>query len=208
MLERADAAGVDELRRAGAGGVRGRAQRLEGGPLERAVDLDGREHEPRHAPAGQVGDHVGGGHGRLTPPALDRDGARAGVDRDHDPLAALVGKRLDQRRVGERRRAQDRAAAPAASTASTSVAWRSPPPACTGTLDRRADPLELLDVDRCPLAGAVEVHDVQRLRALVDPPPRRLARVGVERGLALVVALDEAHGPPAADVDRRVEDQL
>ena len=65
----------------------------------------------------------------------------------------------------------------------------------------------MLEVDRGAGAGAVEVDHVQRLGALPDPAPRGVARVGVERGLALVVALDQAHRAPAADVDRRVEDQ-
>ena len=59
---------------------------------------------------------------------------------------------------------------------------------------------------RRALARAVEVDDVQRPRALVDPAPGGLARVVVERGLALVVALDQPHRAPVADVDRRVED--
>ena len=44
-------------------------------------------------------------------------------------------------------------------------------------------------------------------RALLDPAPRGVERVGVEGGLALVVALDEPHRAAVADVDRRVEDQ-
>ena len=73
-------------------------------------------------------------------------------------------------------------------------------------VDRLADPLDVLDVHRRALARAVEVDDVERPRALVDPAPSGLARVGVERGLALVVALDQPHRAPVADVDRRVED--
>ena len=47
-----------------------------------------------------------------------------------------------------------------------------------------------------PRAGAVEVDDVQRAGALLHPPPRGVERVGVVDGLAVVVALDEAHRMP------------
>ena len=47
---------------------------------------------------------------------------------------------------------------------------------------------------------------MQELRFFSRPPPRGIDRVGVIRGLALVVALQQPHRPPAADVDGGIED--
>ena len=67
----------------------------------------------------------------------------------------------------------------------------------------RGDALEVLEVHRAPVARAVEVHDVQPRRALGDPAPRGLERVGVVDLAALEVALLEPHRLAAEDVDRR-----
>jgi hypothetical protein len=64
----------------------------------------------------------------------------------------------------------------------------------------------VLEVRRDPPPRAVEVDDVQSAGPLLQPPPRGVDRVGVVHGLALVVALDEAHGMSASNVDRRIED--
>ena len=62
------------------------------------------------------------------------------------------------------------------------------------------------EVDRHAGAGAVEVDDVQALRAGGGPAPRGVERV-VAYCVALVeVALRQAHGAAVEDVDRRVED--
>ncbi len=64
----------------------------------------------------------------------------------------------------------------------------------------------MLDVDRRTFAGAVEVDDVERFGALLDPAPGRIERVGVEDGLALVVAAQQAHRLAAADIHRGIQD--
>ncbi len=69
------------------------------------------------------------------------------------------------------------------------------------------DAAHVLEVLRRARARAVEVDDVKPLGPLVRPALRRVERVGVVRGLALVVALHEPHGLAAADIDCRVEDQ-
>ena len=58
----------------------------------------------------------------------------------------------------------------------------------------------------CPRARSVEVDDVQGACALVGPAARRVERVGVERRLALVVALNQPDRASAADVDGGIED--
>ena len=69
------------------------------------------------------------------------------------------------------------------------------------------DPAHVLEVLRRAGAGAIEVDDVEPLGPLLGPALRRVERVGVVRGLPLVVALHEPHGMAAPDIDCRVEDQ-
>ena len=73
-------------------------------------------------------------------------------------------------------------------------------------VDRRRDPPHGLEVPRPAGLGAVEVDDVEEGGPVVGPAPGGVDRVGVVGGLALVVALQQAHRLAAADVDRRVED--
>jgi hypothetical protein len=56
------------------------------------------------------------------------------------------------------------------------------------------------------VAGAVEVDDVQPFGAALHPRARGAERVGVVDGLGAEVALAQADGLAAADVDRGVED--
>ena len=72
---------------------------------------------------------------------------------------------------------------------------------------RFGDPADMVEVLRLARARTVEVDDVQGLGAGLQPALRGVEGVGVERGLAVVVALDQPHRAPVADVDRRVEDQ-
>ena len=73
-------------------------------------------------------------------------------------------------------------------------------------VDRVGDPPHRLEVLRLARLRPVEVDDVQVLGAFLGPARRGVDRVGVVGGLAVVVALEQAHGVAAADVDRRVED--
>ena len=99
-----------------------------------------------------------------------------------------------------------RARAPAASASRTAVSARRPPPYCTGTPQRRGDALAGARGCRRARPRAVEVDDVQRTRALLDPGARGLERVVVVDRLVVEVAPGEAHGLPAGDVDRGIED--
>src|SRR5271167_4811219 len=63
----------------------------------------------------------------------------------------------------------------------------------------------MLQVRRLAALGSVEIDHVQVLRAVLRPPPRSLQRVLVVDGPGGKVALDQAHGLAAEDVDRRVE---
>ena len=58
---------------------------------------------------------------------------------------------------------------------------------------------------RATLARAVQVHHVQGRRPLLGEQPGLRDRVLVEDRLLGEVALHEAHGAPALEVDRRVE---
>src|SRR5262249_32298064 len=75
-----------------------------------------------------------------------------------------------------------------------------------GDADCVDDLLHDLEVPRLAGARAVQVHDVERPGALLHPAPGGVNRVGVEGGLAVVVALHQADRTTAADVDGRVED--
>ena len=118
----------------------------------------------------------------------------------------LGGEALDQGRVGEPRRPEDRPGG-AGGEHRLDVCGNAQ---ATAGLDRDrrafADPGQVLDVDRRALAGAVEIDHVKRLRPLLEPAFSGVDRVGVERRLAVVVALHEAHGFAAADIDRGIED--
>jgi len=67
--------------------------------------------------------------------------------------------------------------------------------------------VEYVKVPGNPRLGPIEVNDVKMTRPFADPAPRRVDRVRVVGGLPRVIALREAHGLAAADVDGRVEDQ-
>ena len=97
-------------------------------------------------------------------------------------------------------------AAPASSTRRDRVGVAQPAADLDRALDRGGDPPHRLEVLRLTRLGAVEVDDVQELGPFAGPALRRVDRVGVVGGLALVVALQQPHRLAAADVDRRVED--
>ena len=88
----------------------------------------------------------------------------------------LGRQRLDQRRVAERCGAEDRAAGAGREHRVDVVGLAQAAADLHRDLDRRADPLDLLDVHRRAVAGAVEVDDVQRRGAL--PTQRRAASLG------------------------------
>ena len=208
VVEGADPARVDQLRPGLGRGLGAGRELVQPRTLERPVDLDRGEDETAAPRGGR------GRRSRRRPrrrwrapsprprPAPARASAATTI---RSPCSAASAST----RAGSESAAVPRIAraAPAASTAATSPASRRPPPTWTGTLDRVADPLDVLDVDRGARAGPVEVDDVQRPRALLDPAPSGVERIGVEGGLALVVALDQPDGAPAADVDRGIEDQ-
>ena len=209
MVELADPARVDQLGAGRSSGIGGIAQRLEPRARERSVDLDRREDEGADPAAARSAITPGGAAPVVSrsqpctatvPPRASAEtttaspcsaasaSTSAGSESAAVPRIARVGA------GGEHRVHVARLAQPAADLHRD----------LTGEL---ADALDVLDVDRGARAGAVEVDDVQCLRALVEPAPRRVERVGVVGRLAVVVALNETHRVAAADVDRRVEDQ-
>ena len=107
---------------------------------------------------------------------LERGGA------DHDPGHAGVEQRLGRRpRRGRPRR---------------------PAPACRTDAGDRGDHRP---VHRLAAARRVEVDDVDPRRAGVGEHPRLADRVVAVDGLAVEVALVQAHAPPVAQVDRGVQ---
>ena len=140
-------------------------------------------------------------------PARERDLAAAGVDRDDDPLAVALQRRVEERpgRAAPRCRSRPAPRRPRAPRRPTSAS-RSPPPTWIGHSTAAA--IRRTASRFCGVArlGAVEVDDVQELGPFAGPARRRVDRVGVVGGLALVVALQQPHRLAAADVDRRVED--
>ena len=194
MLERADAPRVDKLRPGLEGGRRGGAKAVERRPLEGSVDLDGGVDEPAHAPAGEVGDERLHAGLALALPSLDGDPCPSGRRRrrrcDSDARAPATRPAQDPPRPPCRGR---RGSRPRRARRSTASAVRSPPPTWTGTLAAVGDAPHVLEVHRLPRARPVEVDDVQRLGPALDPAPRGVEGVGVERGLTVVVALHQAH---------------
>ena len=66
-------------------------------------------------------------------------------------------------------------------------------------------PPQVLEIRRAALDRAIEVDDMQRARALVDPALRGVERVVVVDRFAREVALHQADGLAAANVDGREE---
>jgi hypothetical protein len=64
----------------------------------------------------------------------------------------------------------------------------------------------VVEVGRASVARPVEVDDVEVARALVDPAPGGVHRVCVVDRLVVVVAAQQPHRVPAANVDRGIED--
>ena len=95
--------------------------------------------------------------------------------------------------------------APAPSASPTASTRAQPAP----VLDRHAgvggDPLELAEVHGPPLAGAVEVDQVQPPGPLLHPPASGVERVGVVLLAPPEVALLEAHRLAAEHVDGGVQ---
>jgi hypothetical protein len=119
----------------------------------------------------------------------------------------LVGEGFDQGRIGESGSPEDRPLGARLERLVDVVGRAHASSDLHGDLDDCADLAHVVEVHRRPDACAVEVHHVKRAGALVDPAQRRLHRVGVEDCLAVVVALNQAHGLAPADVDRRIENQ-
>ena len=140
-------------------------------------------------------------------PARERDLAAAGVDGDDDALAVRRHARAS-RNSGSRSAAVPitTRSAPAASTAATDVGVAQAAADLDRALDRGGDPPHRVEVPRLPRLRPVEVDHVEELGPFAGPARRRVDRVGVVGGLALVVALQQPHRLAAADVDRRVED--
>jgi hypothetical protein len=81
-----------------------------------------------------------------------------------------------------------------------------PPAHLHRNVDGAADGLDELRLHRTPLARAVEIDDVQPARARGLPAPRDRDRIVAVDRLLIELALEETHAPPAAQVDRGVDD--
>ena len=131
----------------------------------------------------------------------------ARVDGHDDPLGAVGGDHPGREAgVAQRRGAEHRARGPRRQDRRDRVGVAQATANLDGDLDRVHDPRDVAHVDRRALARPIEVDDVQRAGAAVDPPPCRVKRVGVIDGLAGEVAAGQAHGAAPADIDRRPED--
>src|SRR5439155_2058067 len=71
-----------------------------------------------------------------------------------------------------------------------------------GNPGRVQDSADGVAVDWMAGLGAVQVHEVQPLCALGDPPPGHVGGVVAEDGFLGVIPLAQAHAAAAADVDR------
>jgi len=113
----------------------------------------------------------------------------------------------DKPAVLERRRAQDD---PANAQAEVGVHRGKVPdtaPQLDGHVDGGQDATNDGVVDGAPLAGAVEIDDVDPLGSRTGPSARHLHGIAAVDGLALEIPLEEPYAPAAADVNGWNDDQ-
>src|SRR4051794_5916779 len=203
VVELADAAGVKPATADDAGDA---LDLVEVGALEHPVLVHVRVDERAHAAVLQALDDRVGGHLRRLLPARGRDVAAAGVDRDDDPVAERAEHVVEEVDVRERGGAEDHPLRAGAQR----VADRGQGAQAAAVLDRHGqlvgDPLEVVQRLGRAALRAVEVDDVQKAGALVDPRPGGGQRVVLVDGLRVEVPADQPHGLALGDVDGGVED--
>ena len=135
----------------------------------------------------------------MRPPRTSTDTTTRVAVRGHD--------RVEEVDVAQRRRPDDH---PLRARRAAPSPPRRRPAARRRTAPARPcprDPAQVPERRRHARARAVEVDHVQEARARRHPRPRGRERVVVVDGLVLEAPVREPHGPAAADVDGRVEDQ-
>ena len=95
---------------------------------------------------------------------------------------------------------------PAANASSRSVNWRSPPPSWIGTSTAARICATASRLIGLPCDSAIEIDDVEPLRAGLHPTARGARGIAVVRRLAIEIALDETDATAAPDIDCRIED--
>ena len=133
-------------------------------------------------------------------PARNRGLAGAGVDGDDQIVRAGGQRGGEEARVAERGGAEDDSRDADCAVAGDGFGVAHAAADLHGDAEG-GDSLDSVGVHGPPLARAVEIDDVQPLRALFDPAARGVGGVLIEDGLAVVIALGEAHAASAADVD-------
>ncbi len=159
----------------------------------RPVALDVGVEDRGGAPAVDLRGELGRQSAAVLEPALHRHSSTARVDGDDDPVGTLGAERSDQLGILDGGGAEDhplRARAPPAlgrlSVAHAAAHLHAQPGARE---DRRDD----LGVDRTPLAGPVQIDDMQTLRALRFELRRHGRGIGAVDGDGVVVPAMKAH---------------
>src|SRR5262249_53789143 len=132
-----------------------------------------------------------------------RDAPLPGVDAEHHLTGEPPADALEPAGVFERTRADDDPGhAPGERLRDVGLG---PQPAAelAGDAGGPDDAAHTLAVDGAPLAGAVQVHDVQRFRPLPDPAAGHGGGVAAEDRLPGVVPLPQPHTLAAPQVDGR-----
>src|SRR4051794_39145061 len=206
IVERADAAGVDEARMGLLGGPREIRQFLDRRPAQRAVHLNRSEHERPNAACREVGKCLRRRRGGVALPSLDGHMPAARIETDDDSLAMVLRERGHETGLGQRRGPEHDAICARLQGRRD----RAGVPQSAADLDRhlglRGDPAHLLQVPRFTFARTVQIDDVKRSRSLLQPAACGVERVVVVGRLTPVVALKQPDGVTIPDVDRRIED--
>jgi hypothetical protein len=136
-------------------------------------------------------------------PALRRHHAVSGIDPKYDPVRELLTKRIEPFRRLKRPCADHHSLESPGKSASNLIFS----PQSAAKLARYAtgphDGLDTLGIHGPAIAGAIQVHQVEKRRSLFDPQPRHGRRVIAKNGLLLVVSLPQPDAASAANVDGR-----
>ena len=161
-----------------------------------------------NAPVLELGHQVDRRRGRSLAPALDGDHAVLGVDTGDDVVGVRRHGRLAKRRVTHERAAEHETRRPCIQIALERLHAANAAADLDLDVCLAGDARDDVDVRGCAIARAIEVDDVDALRAGILEEPCLRDGILVVDGHLRVIALLEAHRAPVEYVDCGDENHL
>src|SRR5262249_17424473 len=161
----------------------------------------------RHACILEASRDVERGKLRRLGPALDRDLAVASVEANRNARGKFARRRLHERRIANRRRADDHAVDALAEPGFHGRHVAYPAAQLHRARDRFQDALDRRGINRLAREGAVEVDDVKILEALRLKALRLRGRIAIENRRARHVALFQSNRDSVLEVNGGEKDQ-